>query len=144
MGYNNLVNSITQQSAGQDNYVASTKTYKNSRTGRTLKLHTQGGSNYIRFIMGGRYFDLFGNGKIGNATNISYMCGMQGLPTDNNIYKMTLGGYSTTPCVYQFNFVQNPEMYTPGDWGTPANLVRLLIIPDKYNIINDSNTFKTL
>ena len=145
MGYHQLVG--TGSTVSYDDIVHySSKTYENKRTGRTLKIFSETTKKQNLYILGGRYVDLFGNSAQG--TSSTGFCGEEqagntsGLGLVNFGYKASRGGLA--PVTYSLNLTTNVNVTSQINWSGLERLQRLLIIPDKINKYEDSNTFKLL
>lgn len=145
MGYHQLIGYGTTVSYDDIVYY-STNTYENKRTGRTLHIFTNStSSKHNLYVIGGRYVDLFGNPATG--TSSTGFCGEEKLGNTSGLGLVEFGfkgARNAAPVTYSLNLSNNINITTQISWSNLAKLQRLLIIPDKINKYEDSNTFKVL
>ena len=125
----------------------STNIYENRRTNRKFRVYTKNIRTLNSTILGGRYVDIFGN-SAQNGTSSTGFCGEEYAASSSDSKYVEFGYLSSrtnaSPVSYSLNITNGVNAVTNIYWNRLERLQRLLIIPDKINKIDNSNTFKSL
>lgn len=145
MGYHQLVG---QGSIVSNNDIVNINTgiYENKRTNRRFKVYSKTNRKHNLYILGGRYVDIFGNPAEGTSStgfcSEEVSIGSSGSGFVEFGYKASRT--SLSPVAYSLNITNGINAVTSIGWNGLDRLQRVLIIPDKINKIDNSNTFKSL
>lgn len=142
LGYHQMFNRGTTVSTNE--YVTgNTKIYNNTRTKRSIKLNSLTTGNYSKFIMGGRYFDLF-IASTASATNITGFSGYEQSISSGTGY-LVIGSndnkQSSTPSAYQFTTTSGLNIISSVTLQNMNYLTRVLIVPNEIKICQTSEEF---
>lgn len=142
LGYHQMFNRGTTV-ATHEYVTGNNKTYTNTRTKRSIKLNSLSTGNYSRFIMGGRYFDLF-IASTATAQNNTGFCGYEQSINSGNGY-LIIGsndhGQGNTPAAYKLYTSASLDIKSSISLQQMNYLVRVLIVPNKINYCTTSEEF---
>ena len=144
MGYHQFIGtgSITSY---DDLIYYSTNTYQSTRTGRSVRIFADTNLKQSLYILGGRYVDIFKNPASG--TSSTGFCGEEKSGNTSGLGLLEFGfknARTNAPVTYSLNYTSNIDISTQISWSGLNRLQRILIVPDKINKYEDSNTFKLL
>ena len=142
LGYHQMFNRGTTV-ATHEYVTGNNKTYTNNRTKRSIKLNSLSTGNYSKFIMGGRYFDLF-IASTATAQNNTGFCGYEQSVNSGNGY-LIIGsndhGQGNTPAAYKLHTSASLNIKSSITLQQMNYLVRVLIVPNKINYCTTSEEF---
>lgn len=147
MGYHQFIGQGSTIS-NKDSISMNNKMYINNRTGRRLKIYTTTTTRYNRYIIGGRYMDIFGTNVEGLSSE--GFCSKENLATSSGTgllefgYKVAVITGTAIPVSYSLSATADSNSETKINAQNLARLQRVLIIPNQINYYNDSDSYKAL